>query len=76
MKKFKRYAALLAVVLLLAAFGLPMVFALKGRDEGSFSQGLFQASLLGAFFVPVMAFVIIMVYRILQEKTQTRRITA
>ncbi len=72
MKKFKRYAALLAVVLLLAAFGLPMVFALKGRDEGSFSQGLFQASLLGAFFVPVMAFVIIMVYRILQEKNPNK----
>lgn len=68
MKKLKRYAALLAVVVLLAAFGLPMVFALKGWDEGSFSRGLFQASLLGAFFVPVMAFVILMVYRILQDR--------
>lgn len=64
MKNFKRYAALLGIVVLLAAFCLPMVFALKG----SYSSGMFQASLFAAFFVPILAFAILMVYRILQKR--------
>ena len=47
MKKWKRFAALAAAVILLAIFCLPMVFALLGINTGEFSQGLFQASLFG-----------------------------
>lgn len=61
MKNFKRYAALLGVILLLGIFCLPMVFALGDSEY-------FNAALAAAFFVPIMAFVIMMVYRILDRR--------
>ena len=58
MKKWKRFAALAAAVLLLAVFCLPMVFALSGIRTGEFAQGLFQASFFGALFEAVMGYAI------------------
>ena len=50
MKKYKRVLALVGVVIILAAFCLPMVFA-GGSGEGS--KGMFLAALGVAFMVPV-----------------------
>ena len=64
MKNWKRYGAILAVVLLLLVFALPMYFALRG----DFSQKMFMASLFTVLFVSVMAYVIWMLYRYLNKK--------
>ena len=66
MKKdiWKRIAAVLGIIVLLAAVSLPMVFAF-GSGEGA--AGRFRASLGAAILVPVMAYVIWMVYRILSR---------
>lgn len=68
MKKWKRFAALAAVILLLAVFCLPMIFALAGIGSGEFSQGLFQVSLFTVFFTVIMAYAIWLVYRLLDKK--------
>lgn len=72
MKKWKRFAALAAAVLLLAVFCLPMVFALSGIRTGEFAQGLFQASFFGALFAAVMGYAIWMIYRLLNKKKRER----
>lgn len=64
MKNFKRGAAIAAIVILLAVFCLPMVFALKG----DFSRGGFQASLFAALFLPILAFAVVLVYRWLDNR--------
>ena len=50
MKNWKKYAAIIGVIALLAIFCLPMYFALKG----DFSQKAFMASLFTVLFVAVM----------------------
>ena len=50
MKNWKKYAAIIGVIVLLAIFCLPMYFALKG----DFSQKAFMASLFTVLFVAVM----------------------
>lgn len=72
MKKWKRFAALAAAVLLLALFCLPMVFALAGIRTGEFYQGLFQASFFGALFAAVMGYAIWMIYRLLNRKSREK----
>ena len=69
-KNFKRYGALLAVALLLVVFCLPMVFAL-GKSEQS--QMLFRGALGAAFLIPVLAYAIWMVYRLLSGKKKERQ---
>lgn len=64
MKNWKRYGALLGVVVLLIIFALPMCSALKG----DFSMNMFVASLFTVLFVSVMAYVIWMLYRYLNKK--------
>ncbi|HIY02962.1 MAG TPA: HAD family phosphatase [Candidatus Blautia faecipullorum] len=68
MKKWKRFAALAAVIFLAAVFCLPMVFALAGIRTGEFYQGLFLASLYGVLFAAVMGYAIWMIYRLLNKK--------
>lgn len=71
MKNFKRAAAILGVVLILAVFCLPMMFA---SGSGENSQGLFRASLGAAFMVPVLIYIFWMVYRIFgKKKTKEER---
>ena len=50
MKNWKKYAAIIGVIALLAIFCLPMYFALKG----DFSQKAFMASLFTVLFVAIM----------------------
>ncbi|MDY5021292.1 MAG: HAD family phosphatase [Blautia sp.] len=61
MKKYKRVLALVGVVIILAAFCLPMVFA-GGSGEGS--KGMFLAALGVAFMVPVFLYLFLMVCRV------------
>ena len=66
MKKnnWKRYGALAAVVLILIAFCLPMIFAF-GKSEQS--QALFRGSLGVALLAPVLLYAMMLVYRILNK---------
>ncbi|MBU5479657.1 HAD family hydrolase [Blautia sp. MSJ-19] len=66
MKNWKKYAAIIAVIALLAIFCLPMYFALKG----DFSQKEFMASLFTVMFVAVMCYVILMLFKYLNRKKE------
>lgn len=70
MKNFKRVGAIIAVVLLLAVFCLPMVFAM-GKGENS--QALFKGALGAAFLIPVLIYIFWMVYRIFGKKRKPER---
>lgn len=65
---FKRILAIVGVVLLLGAFCMPMFFA------GGNSQGGFIAAMGAAVFVPVIAYAMFMVYRLIdQRRPRTER---
>lgn len=72
MKNWKKYAAIAGAIVLLAVCCLPMYFALKG----DFSQNGFMASLFAVMFVAVMAYAILMMFRILNKKKENRNETA
>lgn len=65
MKKYKRYAALAAVVLLLIVFCLPMVFAFGSGEK---AEAYFRAAFGAAILVPVLLYAMILVYRVLSKK--------
>ena len=65
MKNLKRIAAIAAVVVLAAVSCLPMVFAF---GSGENAAGMFRASLGAVILVPVLAYAIWMVYRLLNNK--------
>ena len=65
MKKYKRIAALAGVILLLAVFCLPMLFAL-GKSEQF--QSMFRGAFGAAMLVPILAYVFWMAYRIWGKK--------
>ena len=67
MKNSKRVLAVIGVILLLAAFCLPMFFAF-GKGEGS--RGMFLAALGVAIFVPVFAYICMMAVRIFGRKKE------
>ena len=58
MKNFKRAAAILGVVVLLAVCCLPMIFAFGSGDN---AQGNFKAAVGTVILVPVLAYVFLMV---------------
>lgn len=64
-KNFKRYAAIAGVVLLLVVFCMPMVFAFGSSGE---SQTLFRGALAAAFLVPVLAYIFLIVYQMLNKR--------
>lgn len=67
MKKFKKWAALIAVAVLLIAACFPMYVALTG-EPGEAGSGSLMAAMAVAIFVPVMAFAILLVYRVMDKK--------
>lgn len=73
MKKFKRFAAILGVVLLLLLFCLPMVFALgKGENSAALFRGAFGAAMLA----PILLYVFWMTYKFFgrgKEKQEEKR---
>ena len=64
MKNFKRAAAILGVVVLLAVCCLPMIFAFGSGDN---AQGNFKAAVGTVILVPVLAYVFLMVYKLLKN---------
>ena len=62
MKNFKRIAAVFGVVVLLAVCCLPMIFAFGSGDN---AQGNFKAAVGTVILVPVLAYVFLMVYKLL-----------
>ena len=65
MKNFKRAAAILGVVVLLAVCCLPMIFAFGSGDN---AQGNFKAAVGTVILVPVLAYVFLMVYKLLKKE--------
>lgn len=72
MKNFKRIAAILGVVILLAVCCLPMIFAF---GSGENSQGNFKAAVGMVILVPVLAYVFLMVYKLLKKRQRRQRVT-
>lgn len=72
MKNGKRIAAIVAIILLLAVFCLPMLFAIKGE----FNMNYFFAALAAAFFVPLVILIMMEVHRIFvgSKKKEKREI--
>ena len=67
MKNFKRAAAILGVVVLLAVCCLPMIFAFGSGDN---AQGNFKAAVGTIILVPVLAYVFLMVYKLLKKENK------
>ena len=67
MKNFKRIAAILGVVILLAACCMPMIFAF---GDGENAQGNFKAAVGVVILVPVLAYVFWMVYQLLNKRNK------
>lgn len=70
MKNGKRIAAIAAIVLLLAVFALPMVFALSGKE---FQMGYFFASLAAAFFISFAIFAMMEIHRIFVKNNRKNK---
>lgn len=66
MKNWRKYAAILGIVILLVIFCLPMYFALKGN----FSMKELIASYFVVLFVAIMCYVILMMFRLLNKKKE------
>ena len=66
MKNKRKYAALAAVILLLCVFCLPMLFAFGDSEK---TQTLFRASFAMAFFVPVLLYIFLIIYKIVKKET-------
>ncbi|MDD5805455.1 HAD family hydrolase [Blautia sp. HCP3S3_H10_1] len=64
MKNFKKIAAILGVIVLLAVCCLPMIFAF---GSGENAQGNFKAAVGCVILVPVLAYVFFMVYKLLKK---------
>ena len=67
MKNLKRAAAILGVVVLLVVCCLPMIFAF---GSGENSQGNFKAAVGMVILVPVLAYVFLMVYKLLKKENK------
>ena len=65
MKNGKRIAAILGIIILLAAAAMPMIFAF---DTGEGGAGRFRAALGAAIMVPILAYVMWAVYRMLGRR--------
>lgn len=61
-------AAILGIIILLAAAVMPMVFAF---GKGEAAAGMFRASLAVAVMLPVLAYGMFLVYRLLKKKGET-----
>jgi len=65
MKNGKRIAAILGIIILLAAAAMPMIFAF---DTGEGGAGRFRAAFGAAIMVPILAYVMWAVYRMLGRR--------
>lgn len=70
MKNLKRIGALAGIIVLLAAFCLPMVFAF---GEGEDAQRMFLGAIGVAVLVPVLAYAFLLAYRVFGRKKEEER---
>ncbi|MCI5901556.1 MAG: HAD family phosphatase [Blautia sp.] len=68
-KNMKRTAAIAGVILLLILFILPMIFALGNGED---SQAWFRASVGAVILIPCFAYLMMLVYRVLDRRTASR----
>lgn len=69
MKNFKRAAAIIGVIVLVAVALLPLVFALGSSEE---SYALFKGAIGAAILVPVIAYAFLLVYQHLNKRKPRR----
>lgn len=67
MKNWKRAAAMLGVIVLLAVCCLPLVFAF---GSGENAQGNFKAAVGVVILIPIFAYVFLLVYKLLADKNK------
>lgn len=61
MKKFKRFLALLGVILLVSLYLSTLIFALM---DSELSTGLFKVSIIGTILIPVLLYGILLFRRL------------
>ena len=68
MKKAKRIAALIGVILMVSLVLLTVISAFVATE---YSYGLFMASIFSTIVIPIMIQMYIMIYRMVHKKKQT-----
>lgn len=69
MKNKKKYAAIVAVILLLCLFCMPMLFAFGESEQ---IQVLFRVSFALAFLIPVLLYAFMIGYKVLRKEQKTQ----
>ena len=64
MKKFKRFLALLGVILLVLLYFSTLIFALM---DSELATGLFKVSVAGTIIIPILLYGILLFYRLLNQ---------
>ena len=64
MKKFKRFLALLGVILLDLLYLSTLIFALM---DSELATGLFKVSVAGTILIPILLYGILLFYRLLNQ---------
>lgn len=64
MKKFKRFLALLGVILLVLLYFSTLIFALM---DSELATGLFKVSVAGTILIPILLYGILLFYRLLNQ---------
>lgn len=70
MKHFKRFGAILGIIVILAVFCIPMVFAF---GSGENSQNAFKAALMTAIIFPIILYAFGMAYKIWGKRSYRKR---
>ena len=64
MKKFKRFLALLGVILLVLLYFSTLIIALM---DSELATGLFKVSVAGTILIPILLYGILLFYRLLNQ---------
>lgn len=64
MKKFKRFLALLGVILFVLLYLSTLIFALM---DSELATGLFKVSVAGTIIIPILLYGILLFYRLLNQ---------
>ena len=64
MKKFKRFLALLGVILFVLLYLSTLIFALM---DSELATGMFKVSVAGTIIIPILLYGILLFYRLLNQ---------
>ena len=70
MKKVKRIAALLGVIILVGLYVVTLISAVLATPA---TKDLFKASLLATLIIPIMIYVYMLIYRLIAGQVEERR---